>query len=333
MSTTLTAENWPVGANMLSFGGTTSDGRPLAEASAAVWASHLRQVKELGVDQVDPTDAWLPLAKLSDERLEEFRRVLDGEGMRLSSISMTRSSVVDRGRGQQNLRDAHRFLDLAPSFGVEVVNTGFMQDLTPEQQAATWFWLADGHEDDPALRGLAVERVRELGEHAQRLGIRVSLEMYEDTFIGTADDAVSFLADVDHAAVGLNPDLGNLVRLHREIEPWESMFEKVLPHANFWHIKNYTRDFDPATGAYATAPAPLKYGYVNYRKVIRRALELGYSGPFCCEHYGSDSLGVVAENVHYIRQVLRSALADPTLVRPMPERREAERADADVFGA
>lgn len=305
-----TAEDWPIGANMLSFGSRAPDGRPLQEASSSLWAAQLRQVKELGVDMVDPTDAWLPLAKLNDARLEEFRRVLDGEGLGLSSISMTRSSVVDVETGEENLRDAHRFIEVAPTFGVTVVNIGFMQAVTPEQARAIWFWLADGHHDDPALRDLAIERVRELGDAAKAQGIELSLEMYEDTFIGTADEAVAFVKDVDHDAVGLNPDLGNLVRLHREVEPWEDMFEKVLPQANFWHIKNYSRDLDPATGAYATAPVPLKYGYINYRKVIRRALELGYSGPFCCEHYGSDSLGVIAENVQYIRQILTSALAD-----------------------
>ena len=305
-----TAENWPIGANMLSFGNTTPDGTPTLEAPSTVWASQLRQVKELGVDQIDPTDAWLPLAKLSDERVEEFRRVLDGEGLTLSSISMTRNSVVDVENGEQNLADALRFIELAPSFGVTVVNTGFMQALTEEQAAAIWFWLADGHVDDPALRDLAIERVRTLGDAAKAQGIEVSLEMYEDTYVGTADEAVAFLRDVDHESVGLNPDLGNLVRLHREVEPWEDMFEKVLPHSNFWHIKNYTRDFDPATGAYSSDPMPLKYGYINYRKVIRRAIDLGYSGPFCCEHYGSDSLGVIAENVQYIRQVLASALAE-----------------------
>lgn len=269
-----TAENWPIGANMLGFGSKTSDGTPLLEASSTVWASQLRQVKELGVDQVDPTDAWLPLAKLSDERVEEFRRVLDGEGMTLSSISMTRNSVVDVESGEQNLRDAHRFIELAPSFGVSVVNTGFMQAITEKQAKAIWFWLEDGHVDEPALRDLAIERVRELGDAAKALGVQLSLEMYEDTYVGTADEAVSFITDVDHDAVGLNPDLGNLVRLHREVEPWEDMFEKVLPHSNFWHIKNYTRDYDPATGAYSSAPMPLKYGYINYRKVIRRASTL-----------------------------------------------------------
>jgi len=307
---TFTASNWPIGANMLSFGNRTPDGELLTKAPATVWASQLRQVKELGVDQVDPTDAWLPLSQLSDKRLDEFRQVLDGEGLTLSSISMTRSSVIDVENGERNLRDAHRFIEIAPEFGVTVVNIGFMQALTAAQQGAIWFWHEEGHHDDPALRDLAIERVRELGDAAQKSNIQLSLEMYEDTFIGTADDAVSFIRDVEHQAVGLNPDVGNLVRLHREIEPWQDIFEKVLPYSNFWHIKNYSRDYDPATGAYSSVPLPLKYGYINYRTVIRRALELGYSGPFCCEHYGSDSLGVIAENVDYIRQVLRSALAD-----------------------
>lgn len=76
-----TAENWPIRANMLRFGNKTSGRHSSPEASSTVWASQLRQVKELGVEMIDPTDAWLPLAKLSDERVEEFRRVLDGEGM------------------------------------------------------------------------------------------------------------------------------------------------------------------------------------------------------------------------------------------------------------
>lgn len=302
-----TAETWPIAANMLSFGATAPGGGHIMDAPATVWASQLRQVKALGIDQIDPTDAWVPLARLSDARVEEFRSVLDGEGLTIPSISMTRNSVVDRENGERNLADAHRLIDLAPSFGASVVNTGFMQAITEKQAASVWFWLEEGHVDDPALRDLAIERVRELGDHAKANGIQLSLEMYEDTYIGTPDEAVAFIRDVDHEAVGLNPDLGNLVRLHRPMEHPSAMYEKVLPYANFWHIKNYTRDFDPATGAYSSDPVPLKYGYVNYRQVILRALELGFSGPFCCEHYGSDSLGVIAENRAYIRQVLASA--------------------------
>lgn len=303
------AHNWPIAANMLSFGNRAPDGNHIKDAPAAVWAAQLRQVRELGFDYIDPTDAWVPLAALSDSRIEDFRTVLSDEGLAISSISMTRNSVVDGAHSARNLADAHRLIDLAPSFGATIVNTGFMQAITAEQSEQIWFWLVEGHVDDPALRDLAIERIRELGDHARTNGIELSLEMYEDTYIGTPDEAVRFIRDVDHEAVGLNPDLGNLIRLHRPMPHFSEMFAKVLPYSNFWHIKNYSRDYDPATGAYSSAPLPLKYGYINYRQMIRLALELGYTGPFCCEHYGSDSLGVCAENREYIKQVLSSALS------------------------
>jgi sugar phosphate isomerase/epimerase len=305
-----TADTWPIAANMLSFGSTTADGTPNLEAPAESWRSQLQQVADLGFTDVDPTDAWLSIGELSDARFAELLGVLKEVGLAVPSVSTTRRSVVDARRGDDYLRIGHAIIDRAPALGAEVVNFGFMQDLTPAQQKALWFWLAEGHHDpvdDPEARGEAIRRIRELADHAAELGVAISLEMYEDTFIGTPDLAVRFVQDVDRDNVGLNPDLGNLVRLHRPIEDIPTMFEKVLPFTNFWHIKNYTRDEDPTTGTYATHPAPLVSGVVNYRNHIRRALELGFEGVFVCEHYGSDSLGVAALNREYIRGVLRSA--------------------------
>ncbi|MFD6137839.1 sugar phosphate isomerase/epimerase family protein [Isoptericola sp. NPDC056618] len=305
-----TADTWPIAANMLSFGSTAADGTPNVDAPAESWRGQLQQVADLGFADVDPTDAWLSIGEMTDARFAELLVVLKEVGLAVPSVSTTRRSVVDAARGEEYLRFGHTIIDRAPALGAEVVNFGFMQALTPAQEKALWFWLAEGHRDDLAdaeNRDLAVRRIRELADHAAEVGVQVSLEMYEDTYIGTPDLAVRFLEDVDRDNVGLNPDLGNLVRLHREIEDIPTMFAKVLPHTNFWHIKNYTRDVDLATGAYATHPTPLVQGVVNYRVMIRQALELGFEGVFVCEHYGSDSLGVAALNREYIRGVLRSA--------------------------
>jgi sugar phosphate isomerase/epimerase len=256
-----TAQDWPIACNMLSFGSKAPDGTPIGDAAASVWAGQLRQVRELGFDVIDPTDAWVPLASLSEARVKEFRTVLEDEGLGVSSISMTRNSVVDVTYGERNLATAHRLIDMAPEFGATIVNTGFMQAVTPAQQKALWFWLAEGHKDDPALRPLAIERIRELGIHAEKNGIELSLEMYEDTYVGTADEAVSFVTDVNHPSVGLNPDIGNLIRLHRPMPAFMEMFEK-----------------DPQTGTYASAPMPLKTGIINYRTVIGRALASRFHG-------------------------------------------------------
>ena len=305
-----TADTWPIAANMLSFGSTTADGTPNVDAPAEAWRAQLQQVADLGFTEVDPTDAWLSIGELSDSRFGELLTVVKEVGLSVPSVSTTRRSVIDARHGGDYLRFGHTIIDRAPELGAEVVSFGFMQALTPAQERALWFWLADGHHDDlgdTSVYELAVSRIRELADHARDLGVQLSLEMYEDTYIGTPDLAVRFAQDVDRENVGLNPDLGNLVRLHRPVEDIPTMFEKVLPLTNFWHIKNYTRDEDPATGSYATHPTPLVQGVVNYRAVLRRALELGFEGVFVCEHYGSDSLGVAAINRDYIREVLRSA--------------------------
>src|SRR5690606_39306101 len=97
-----TAESWPIACNMLPFGPTAPDGTPIAEAPASVWAAQMRQVRELGFDHIDPTDAWVPLGKLSDARVKEFQAVLADEGLAVSSISMTRNSVVDVEHGAEH---------------------------------------------------------------------------------------------------------------------------------------------------------------------------------------------------------------------------------------
>jgi sugar phosphate isomerase/epimerase len=162
--------------------------------------------------------------------------------------------------------------------------------------------------DDPEVFDLAVSRVRELGDHAASLGLNLSLELYEDTYLGTAAGAVRFVEAVGLDNVGLNADVGNLIRLHRTVEDWRDIYAATLPYANYWHLKNYARDEAPDGSYYSTVPSTLRDGLINYRDVIKLAIELGYSGPMTCEQYGGDSLSVCAENQRYIRHILELAL-------------------------
>ena len=118
----------------------------------------------------------------------------------------------------------------------------------------------------------AVTRLQELGRHAAEVGVLLSLEMYEDTYLGTADQSVQLVQDIGLANVGLNPDIGNLIRLHRPIEDWREMVAKTLPYSNYWHMKNYIRDEDVARDTYVAMPAPMESGLINYREAFKVAL-------------------------------------------------------------
>jgi sugar phosphate isomerase/epimerase len=289
-----TASDWPIAAAMLPFPGSH-------DAAGDVWAEAFDEVAGAGFDCVDLTDSWVRVGDLPLARLEELTAAAAGSGVRLASISAIRRSVIDRASGEENLEYSHRTLEAAAALGIGVVSFGLHQALTPEQASRLWFWTVPGHVDDPADWDLAVTRLRELGAHAAELGLLVSLEMYEDTFLGTGDSSVRLVEDIGLDNVGLNPDIGNLVRLHRPIESWRELVEKTMPYTNFWHVKNYSRDEAPERDAYFAVPAPMQFGLIDYRFAFRVALQNGFQGVICAENYGGDGLGVSAANRDYLR--------------------------------
>ncbi|MDR2787102.1 MAG: sugar phosphate isomerase/epimerase, partial [Candidatus Accumulibacter sp.] len=210
-------DTWPIAAAMINFPGVLPDGSRVQEQSTEQWAESLRQVVDAGFSELDPTDSWLRVADLDPSRRREFVDLVETLGLNIPAISTSRRSPIDPAQGDENLAYGHRVIDTAAEIGAGAVCFGLFGALTEAQKQQLWFWTADGvkNPEDPATYQKAVARIRELGRHAEECGIEVSLEMYEDTYIGTADGAVRFVNDVDVPAVGINADIGNLVRLHR----------------------------------------------------------------------------------------------------------------------
>lgn len=307
-----TAETWPIAAATLPFGSVDFHGGPIDEADPEEWAKHLRVVARRGFTEIDPTDTSVQVADLNPERLSDFKGVLADASLTIPAVSTSRRSGMDAARGEENLAYSHRLLDVAAELGVPLVSFGFFQDLTSAQQKPLWFWLVDGWHDNEGLeaRARAASLIRELAKRAHCNGQQITLEMYEDTYVGSPDGAVGFLEEVGHDACGVNPDIANLVRLHRPLEPVQEMFDKLLPYTNYWHVKNYQRDEDPATGQVTTFPVPLDFGLINYRAAITQAIGLGFKGAFLCEHYSSDAITVIGQNRAILLDILRDILAD-----------------------
>lgn len=307
--TEFTSETWPIGAALLQAPRATPDGTPMHAAPPAAWRSVLREVRRAGFDHVDLTDSWLPVGSLRDEQVDDLASILKEQELGITAVSIVRRSIIDPDPAAAEANLAHTLgtIEAAARLGAPVVCVGLHRPLTREQLEAEWFWLAPSagdRTDDESLRRRLVEGLQVVGRAAAVHGIAISLEMYEETFLGTAREAVDLVLDIDLPNVGLNPDIGNIIRLHRPVEDWEQMLLTTLPHTNYWHVKNYYRDHDPATGAYFTTPAPLELGVINYRRALEIALESGFDGPICVEHYGGDGLSVSARNRDYLRGLL-----------------------------
>ncbi len=311
----LTAETWPIAASLLPFTAERlADGEPDAQALRR-WQRVFDAVVDAGFDAVDLTDTWTAFGDLTPVQTDAMRESLAQSGLTPASLSVIRRSVTDELDGEENLAYSHRCIDLAADWGVGVVSVGLHRPLTAEQRQQLWFWTVAGHRDpydDPATWELAVRRFRELGRHAADVGVLLSLEMYEHTYLGTADSAVRLVEDIGMDVVGLNPDFGNLIRLHEPIEDWREIARQTLPYANYWHVKNYTRDEDAVTGAVTSSPTYLESGLIDYRSALQWAIEAGFQGVICTEHYGGDGLSMSAANRDYLRdRILPRRAYDP----------------------
>ncbi len=302
----LTNENWPIAAAMIQYGNVSADGSSVQDQSPEGWAATMTEIHDAGFTEIDPTDCWLRVADLSQARRDAFKQALVEVGLTVPAISTSRRSIIDPERGDEYLAYCHRVIDAAADLGARSACFGLFGPLTDAQKQVLWFWTVDGvrNPDDPETYARAVRGMQELGRHAEQVGIDIALEMYEDTYLGTADSAVKFVHDVNHPAVGLNPDLGNLVRLHRPVEHWLSMAEKTMPFVRYWHVKNYLRIADEPKGIFLSAPAPLESGVISYRVAVRMAIAQGFRGAFGCEHYGGDGLSVSAANRAYLKRIL-----------------------------
>ncbi|GHF26629.1 sugar phosphate isomerase/epimerase family protein [Pseudolysinimonas yzui] len=300
-----TAQNWPIAAAMLPFPSSQ-------DASGETWTQQLAQVAYEGFTEVDLTDSWVQVGDLDSHRLSSMDECLASVGLRPIAISVIRRSVIHPVEGVENLRYSHRTIDAAAALGIRVMSIGLHRALTPAQRDAHWFWTEPGPSDDtsPETWRLAAMRIRELGRHAEELGIQLSLEMYEDTLIGTVDGALRLVDDVDLPNVGINPDLANLYRLHRDVEDFLESSARCAPRANYWHVKSYFRDVDRTRDLITTVPAPMEYGSMNYRAAIASAISGGFSGPFCVEHYGGDGLSVAARNREYLQRMIAVAMGE-----------------------
>lgn len=301
-----TSQTWPIAVCMHGFSPVSAAGVALHDAPAETWDALFATVARLGFTAIELADSHIRPADLEPSRAQELLAIARAHGVTPISVHVQRQSVIEPGKGEQNLAYAHRTIDAAAELGLQVFSTGLHQPFTPAQREALWFWTAPGtvDPDDAETRALAVKRLRELGEHAASVGLPMSLEMYEDTYLGTADSAVQLIEEIGLEGVGLNPDIGNLIRLHRPIEDWREMHAKTLPYANYWHVKNYARDEAGDRSWFTSTPTSLELGLINYRAVVAQAIELGFSGPFLMEQYGGDSLGVCATNRDYLKTLL-----------------------------
>lgn len=291
-------------AGMVKASTVLTSGAPLGSGNLNDWVKALTPFRDAGFQSIEIHNGWLPFPEFDTSATAKLLSAAKSASLRIPSVAIARKSVIEPGKGESNLAFTLKGLEVAAELGAQMVCIGLHPELTQAQMDARYFWEAAGRKDpeDSDTWSVAVTRTQEIGNRAKELGLGLSLEIYEDTLLGSPSSSIRFLQDVGMSNVGLNPDIGNLIRLDREVSDWKEMLEATLPFTNYWHVKNYTRE-STDNGA-STKPASLEDGVIDYAQALEMADGFGFEGVIVCEQYSDDWLEVLTENRLYLEQLL-----------------------------
>jgi D-psicose/D-tagatose/L-ribulose 3-epimerase len=223
----------------------------------------LDEMKQIGFDVVE-----LPCFDL--DNLDNYAKW----GKRLDAVGLKRTGTAVRGADQnpmspdpeirrKGIEANKRNLDCCAAAGCTAMAGPFHSALGQFSgkgpSADEWKW--------------AVESMREVAEHAEKVGVTLALEYlnrFECYLLNTAADGVRFVCEVDHPRCQMMYDT---FHAHIEEKDIPAAIRALKGHLAHVHISENDRS-TPGTGN------------VRWRKNFDTLHEIGYDGPMVVEAFG-----------------------------------------------
>ncbi len=280
-------------------------GRPpggAADVEAIV--GYLRLLRDAGYSAVDLSDLWTPLARLDSSAVRALSSALDRLELEVVGASVIDLTVEDDVAVDRSAERGRRAIDNAVGLGAPVVSIGLHNGpgagVAPGDVQPPWLRVNGPLEHSADTRARAVRLVGVLTAHAEIHGVSLSLEMNELSLLDRAAACLELVDAVGSPALGVNPDLGSLVRVPWPlVETWVETLIAVAPVMNYWHVKNCHR-IGMEGGRFVATPSTLPEGCIDYRRALAIATGSGYSGPLVVEHYGGDVLWYAEHAQEYL---------------------------------
>jgi sugar phosphate isomerase/epimerase len=151
------------------------------------------------------------------------------------------------------------------------------------------------------------EHLREAGRRAADVNVKIAIEVHQGSIADNSTATLHLLDLVGLAAVGANPDLGNIY-WHYEYpdETSEAAIVALAPRAVYWHCKNLRRMHIPDLRRSFFQRVPLPDGDIDYRFAIAAMLDAGYDGYLAIEGAREgDQLSQDRRGAEYVTVMLR----------------------------
>lgn len=148
-----------------------------------------------------------------------------------------------------------------------------------------------------------VAGMRTVCEAGEAAGIEVVVERHLGSFAQTAEDAERLLDAVDHPAFSLNYQPLDLLPPDAVAEqPADAA--RLAPRSRYLHVKNYRVNPD---GGPLLFGGSVRGGVLDWRAILRAALEAGYAGPLTLEFLSVEPLPLeekLADDALFLRELV-----------------------------
>ena len=246
---------------------------------------------------------------LSDEQIREFKRLLDGEGFKLSAIGSPIGKIAIDAPFDAHLDKFKRAIELCGVFGTPNIRvfSYYPPGNDPKFDPANW----------PTHRDEVIRRMRAKAEIAAKSNVVLFHENEHRIYGDSPDRVADILATVNHPSLRAAYDAANFV--YGNFDPVEG-WEKTKAYTSHFHIKDWKRDWRETGTGHENGVIP-GCGDGNIPYSIRAAVQMGYKGYATMEPHlrgGGPTGGVTGPDlfplaVEAFRKILRDCGAKETV--------------------
>jgi sugar phosphate isomerase/epimerase len=268
---------------------------------------HLAWWKKQGVEGLVFYDVYPDLYQRPREHFLALKAVLDEVGLPVGAFNALRKSLFIPELTERDEQRLYQCLDVATVLGAEVFDVSVNVPL-PRQRDAHSLATRTIFRGEVAPGEYYEEAARKLKPFAKacaRAGMQLSIELHDDGLQDTADDCLKLLHLIDEPNVGLNPDLGNWIRVpYEHLDSWHDQIQQMATRTNYWEVKNYQSIYVAGERRYYSWTTLLDDGLIDFRECATLLWRAGFRGWVCNEGGTGDYVRSQLHFIEYFRWIL-----------------------------
>ncbi len=231
--------------------------------------------KEFNLDSIEIRSVWdKPPQELTDEDIDEMKRILDGTDIQIIGISSPffKCDIDNMEERKEHIGILKQCIKLAKAFDVNLIRTFVFWDT--EKTEERWDEIISSYAEPLQI--------------AEGEGIVLGMENESSTSLRTAQLTERFIREIDSPNVRSIWDPANEAHAKGGETPYPDAYNRLKPLMIHAHLKDAGKN--PETGEMESVP--VGEGVIDWQGQLQAFVDDGYEGHLCLETHWRPTLKI-----------------------------------------